>query len=485
MLEVSEYQKLDAVALAENIRSRKLSASEVLDCALEKAADLNPQLNAIITETYDAARAKAKKLDNGKSVPRSNLAGVPFLIKDVSPVQGLPQTCSSHLFSQEVAQRNANVTNRFYGADLIVIGKTNTPEFCLTITTESELHGPCRNPWHPDHSTGGSSGGSASAVAAGIVPAAHATDGGGSIRIPAACCGLVGLKPSRGLTVVEDESSGSWSGMSVGNVVSRSVRDNAAFLDLLTLEAAALYPLPPRPDSFLAQLNQQPGKLRIALQLNHPNGETVEQVCLDAVNYAAKLCTDLGAEISEQSPPIDYQATASAMSTVINVHVAQNVVAQANKRGQDLDSCQIESSTRAMAKRGSRTTATELIAALDTMKATERQMALFHQDYDVVLSPVLAKPPAEIGWLDMNSEDLRSYIKRFGSYSGFASLYNGTGQPSISLPLFQSRPSEDKPAGLPIGVMFSAAWGQDLLLLQLAQQLEQAAPWAQRIPMLY
>jgi len=483
MLEVEEYQELDAVALADNIRSKQLSASEVLECAVQKAQQLNPKLNAIITETYTEAKAQAKRIDSSKSVHRSKLAGVPFLIKDVSPMQGLPQTCSSHLFGNEVALQNANIVNRFVDADLVVLGKTNTPEFCLTITTESDLQGPCRNPWHLDYSTGGSSGGSAAAVAAGIVPAAHATDGGGSIRIPAACCGLVGLKPSRGLTVVDNEPSANWSGMSVGNVVSRSVRDNAAFLDLLKLQMPTLYPLPPQPDSYLAQLNVAPEKLRIALQLDHPFDEPVAADCISAVRHAANLCAELGAEVVEQSPPIDYQKTAAAMSTIINVHVAQMLSGQMLKLGQDLNNCQVESSTRAMAKRGNRTTAAEFLAVLDTLQSTAQQMAGFHREFDIVLSPVLAKPPAPLGWLDMNSDDLRSYAKRFASYSGFSALYNGTGQPSISLPLYQSQASEELPVGLPIGVMFSAAWGQDLLLLQLARQLEQAAPWQQRRPM--
>jgi amidase len=477
MLKISEYELLDAVALAETIRTGRATATEVLNCAIEKAQQLNPILNAIVIETFDKARQHALAIDQNSSLTDAGeLVGVPFLVKDISPMKGLAQTNASHLFAGEIADHDAKIVDRFYNTGLLVIGKTNTPELCLTVTTESDINGPCLNPWNLKHSAGGSSGGSAAAVAAGIVPAAHATDGGGSIRVPAACCGLVGLKPSRGLTVVEDDRRSSWSGMSVNHVVSRTVRDSAAFLDGLKLSEANLYALPSQPKSYLGGINLDPGKLKIAIQKNHPSGRRLDSECLAGVNKAAELCRKLGAEVTEAAPPVDYGLLTSAMALIINVHTAQSVVQQLKKLGLDWQDCRLEASTKIMAMHGAQTSASDYLSAMNTLKNAEQQMAAFHQQFDVVISPVLAKEPAKIAWLDMNSNEMKEYVDRFRSYSGFASIYNGTGQPSLSLPLHRSKNN------LPIGIMFSAAWGSDLLLLQLARQLEQLDPWPKLAP---
>jgi amidase len=404
------------------------------------------------------------------------LVGVPFLVKDISPMKGLAQTNASHLFADEIADHNAKIVDRFHNMGLLVIGKTNTPELCLTVTTESDINGPCLNPWNLEHSAGGSSGGSAAAVAAGIIPAAHATDGGGSIRIPAACCGLVGLKPSRGLTIIEDDRSVSWSGMSVSHVVSRTVRDSAAFLDGLKLSEPNLYALPSQPKSYLAGIDLDPGNLKIAVQQNHPSGRALDSECIAGVNKAVELCRKLGATVKEATPPVNYKRLTSAMAVIINVHVAQSVAQQLKKLSLDWQDCRLEASTKIMAMNGAQASASEYLNAMNILKKAERQMAAFHQQFDVVISPVLAKEPAKIGWLDMNSNEIKEYIDRFHSYSGFASIYNGTGQPSLSLPLHRTK------INLPIGVMFSAAWGSDLLLLQLARQLEQLDPWPKLAP---
>jgi Asp-tRNA(Asn)/Glu-tRNA(Gln) amidotransferase A subunit family amidase len=477
MLNIAEYELLDAVSLAEGIRNRQFTAVEALNCAIEKAQLLNPTLNAIIIETFDRAMAQAQAVDQNPALAcPGNLVGVPFLIKDIASIKGLPQTNASQLFVGEVATRNANIVDRFLDSGLLLMGKTNTPEFCLTLTTESKLNGPCLNPWNLEHSVGGSSGGAAAAVAAGIVPAAHATDGGGSIRVPAACCGLVGLKPSRGLSVIEDDFGASWSGMSVGHVVSRTVRDSAAFLDVLKLNRPNLYALPTQPDSYLAALGTEPGKLSVAVQNCHPTGAELDPECLSGVSKAAELCHQLGAEVTEATPPIDYKNLASAMAVIISIHIAQKVVPQLEKLNLNWEDCRVEASTKNMAMHGADASASDYLSAMNTLKDIERQMAVFHQQFDVVLSPVLAKEPAKIGWLDMNSDDMGEYIDRFRSYSGFAPLYNGTGQPSISLPLHRTQNK------LPIGVMFSAAWGTDSLLLHLARQLEQLDPWPKLAP---
>lgn len=470
MLTTEEYTRLDAIAMATLRRSGEVSASELLECAFTQSDTLNPRLNAIVHEDRDNARKQAQQIDKGAGQQQATalngqLSGVPFLIKEVNAVAGWPHTRSTRLYQNHVAGNDSAIMKRYRQAGLIAFGSTNTPELCLTISTEFSLFGSSRNPHNPDHSSGGSSGGSAAAVAAGIVPVADGSDGGGSIRIPAACCGLVGLKPSRGLTVIEPDFGSAWSGMSVGHVLSRSVRDSAAFLDLLRLHKPGLFPLPDFSDAYFEAHRREPGKLRIAVQRNHPAGLPVHDDCLAALDVAVRQCERAGHQIEEMSPTVDYAQAGRAMSAVINVHVGQIISPGLEASGQTLEQAGLAESTRRMAANGMKTLAAQYLDALDTLKQTEHQMAAFHEHYDLVLSPVLALPPAELGWLDMNADDIREYARRYAAYSPFTALYNGTGQPSISLPLHRNA------AGLPIGVMFSAAWGQDHTLLQLANQL--------------
>lgn len=480
MLTAEEYSADDAVGLADLRASGEVSAHELLQCALAQTARLNPLLNSVVFEDSESAINAATALDTNQS--EGLLSGVPFLIKEVNAVAGWPHTRSTQLLKNQTASADSAVVRRYKQAGLIPFGSTNTPELCLTITTEFSLFGPCRNPHALQHSAGGSSGGSAAAVAAGIVPAADASDGGGSIRIPAANCGLIGLKPSRGLTVVEPDIGAAWSGMSVSHVVTRSVRDCAAFLDALKLDKPELFALPDFRESYFYTHTRAPGKLRIAVLQQHPAGLPVHKDCLSALNHVSKLCSDAGHQLDEVKLPVDYSKVSAAMATLINIHVAQIISAglqvvagqdHANGKQRDsaassgltLESAGLSESSRRMAARGMQTSAAQYLAALDTLKQAERQMATFHQQFDIILSPVLAQPPAPLGWLDMNSADIREYASRYAAYSPFTALFNGTGQPGISLPLYKSG------QGLPIGVMASAAWGQDHVLLQLANQL--------------
>jgi len=463
---------MDAIAMAEGIGKRQFTARELLDCALEQAQKLNPQLNAINTPCPEQAAALLDALPSGTA-----MGGLPFLIKDLSDLKDTPTHKGSALFADYRATASAAIVERFLQAGMIPIGKSNTPEFGLTITTEPVATGPTRNPWHLDYSTGGSSGGSAAAVAAGIVPVAHATDGGGSIRIPASCCGLVGLKPSRGLTVIEAGLAESWSGMSVGHVLSRSVRDCARFLEFITLDRALLYPLPTTPRDFTGQLGAGPGPLKIAVQTAHPFDEAVDAECLEAVNTAAALCESLGHSIMELDSGPDYRAAAKAMNSLIALHTFQAVNARVRALQLELDTAPMETSTRQMAQYGASLGIDDYTQAIETLHRVGRQMDALHARYDLVLSPVLAKTPAKLGWLDMNSQDAADYVSRYKSYGGFTALHNGTGQPALSVPLSQSG------TGLPIGVMFSAAWGGDLTLLQLAAQIERARPWPLLAPL--
>ena len=477
MLESEDYLGKDAVELSAGIRAGDYSVVEVTECAINRAEKVESSIHSIVTQNFERALETAKIIDNSAEyLQKSILAGFPFLIKDLSTVKGLPATFGSNLFKDNKANISSNIVQKYLNAGLNIFGLTNTPEFGLTLTTEPIANGVTRNPWNLEYSTGGSSGGAAAAVAAGISPVAHATDGGGSIRIPAACCGLFGLKPSRGLTAIENKLGDSWSGMSVGHVVSQSVRDSAAFLDIIKLEQANLFPLPPAPKSFLDKLGSEPRSLKIGLQLQHPLDQAIDNDCLDGVKQAGMLCESLGHKIEEINHPIDYGPITSAMSKLINTHIFQRVHARICQLDLKLNEADIETSTRIVAKLGSDVTAVEFLQARDLLYAAEVTMAQFHQSCDIIVSPVLTKTPAKLGWLNMNSNDMKEYTQRFRQYSGFTSIYNGTGQPSMSIPLHRSA------SGLPVGVMFTGPWGSDQLLLDLASQLEHSQPWQRYAP---
>lgn len=472
MLPANDYLALDAMAQAEGLRQADFSIEELVAAAIARAEAVNPQLNAIIWPRYEQALAEARQAQSDPNfLACSPLAGLPFLVKDLSAMAGEKHGYGSKLFDGHVAAANSPMVQRFKDCGLLILGKTNTPEFGLTLTTEPVSRGASRNPWNSNYSTGGSSGGAAAAVASGIVPAAHASDGGGSIRIPASCCGLIGLKPSRGLTISAQKLGDCWSGMSVAHVVARTVRDSAAYLDCLREGDESLFPRPAQPDSYLTRLDQAPDKLRIAVQSQHPFALEMAPDCRNAIELSASLCAELGHHVEEIDKPIDYKAITAAMNQLICLHTWQTVQARLAELGQSLDEADLESSTRLMAQLGSEVTALDYIEARDCLQATAQTMQTVHSRYDVILSPVLNQPTAELGWLDMNSSDMREYGQRYRHYSGYTALYNGTGQPSMSVPLFRDS------RGLPIGSQFSAAWGQDELLLRLARQLEQARPW--------
>lgn len=477
MMKYSDYTQLDGIAAAAGIRNKEFTSAELTACAIDRARQVNPTLNAIVHESFELGLKQAKLLDNEPELrTRSRVAGLPFLIKDLAEVKGLATTYGSALYANHVSPANSNIVAKYIQAGLPILGKTNTPEFGLTLTTEALANGPCRNPWNLDYSTGGSSGGAAAAVAAGIVPVAHASDGGGSIRIPASCCGLFGMKPSRGLTAIGDTLNESWGGMSVGHVLSRSVRDSAAFLDVIKLDQSHLYPLPASPDSFYDSIHEtgmDSRKLRIAVQFNHPTGEAVDHDCILAVRKAAELCESLGHHVEEAAHPIDHSLAGRAMSRLINTYIYQSVSKRAEELQLPLEDCPLESSTLTMAKRGQAVSASAYVDARNCLIVAEQQLQDFYQQYDVILQPVLSKVPAKLGWLDMDSEDLKEYGSRFTTYSGFTSLANGTGQPSMSVPMHMAE------SNLPVGALFTAAWGDDATLLQLATQLENAAPWPQ------
>ncbi|MCZ6890701.1 MAG: amidase [Gammaproteobacteria bacterium] len=465
-----DYEDYDALGLAALVRDGHVTALEVLEAAIERAERRNPAINAIVTTMFEAARETAN------DPPQGPLAGVPFLVKDLNYVKGVRCTMGSRFFADFVPDHDAEIVKRHRAAGLVIFGKTNTPEVGLAATTEGAMLGPCRNPWDTGRTPGGSSGGAASAVAANILPAAHATDGGGSIRIPASCCGLVGLKPTRGRTPLGPDVGEGWGGMSTGHVVTRTVRDSAAFLDATHGPAAGdPYHAPYSAGSFLESLDAAPGPLKIALNLTPLSGGTVAQQNVTAATNAAKLCEDLGHRVEEATPSVG-EDFGLATGAIVAANVANTISSRALILGREPTLDDIEHATMDSVENGKTAPAHRYPWAMSVIHRTGRALAEFHANYDILLTPTLLQPPVPIGWLNPNTEDLATYYARFIDFWGFTNLQNATGQPAISLPLHWT---ED---GLPVGVQFAAAQGEEMLLLRLAAQLETAAPWSTRRP---
>jgi Asp-tRNA(Asn)/Glu-tRNA(Gln) amidotransferase A subunit family amidase len=468
-----EYLECDATKLAELIRNRDVSAGEVVDAAIARAEKTNPKINAIVTPMYDAARDAARA---GMSGP---LAGVPFLVKDLNYVKGVRCSFGSRLWADFVPDHDAEIVSRQRKAGFVLMGKSNTPEVGLAATTESVFLGPCRNPWNLSRTAGGSSGGAAAAVAAGIVPVAHATDGGGSIRIPASCCGLVGLKPTRARTPMGPDTGEGWGGMSIGHVVSRSVRDQALVLDATHgFEKGSPYAAPAFAGSFVEGTSKEPRSLRIAIDLVPVSGGAVHAECQEAVQGAAKLLQSLGHKVETASPDFDRAAFVRATDTIVLANVANNIYSRAEKLGVELSADVVEHLTLRLAQIGRSITADLYARAVNHIHATGRLMEGFFGNYDLILSPTLLQPPVPLGYLDTNSEDGETYSDRFRSFWGFTSLYNATGEPAMTLPLHWSKD------GLPVGVQLAAPFGEELRLLQVSAQIERAVGGFNRRPML-
>ena len=469
----AEYVAYDGLGLAELIRTRQVSVAEVLEAAIARIELLNPTLNAVVTKVYDEARGEARALDR-----EAPFAGVPFLLKDLGGAQaGVPLSAGSRFFAHAPAPADAEIVNRHKRAGLMILGRTNTPEFGLSATTEPVLFGPTRNPWHLGRTTGGSSGGSAAAVAAGMVPLAHASDGGGSIRIPASCCGLFGMKTTRSRNTLAPYAGESLAGCSVEHVVSRSVRDSAAALDATAGPAPGdPYYAPPPRRPFLDEVGTPPGRLRIALTTRAFGGAPVHPDCVAAVETTAKLCQDLGHVIEEASPAFDVEGLDTNYNRIFAVGAAANIQLRARALGKEPDAAGFERVTWAMVELGRQIAAPDYVMMVNRLHGISREIALFFETYDVLLTPTLAEPPVELGVLDMMTKDLGAYVERLWRFTPFTYPFNVTGQPAMSVPLCWNA------AGLPIGVHFVGRYGDEATLFRLAGQLEQAQPWADRRP---
>ncbi len=468
-----ELLYLDATAQAALVRAKEITAHELVSAAIAQVEQLNPQLNAVITPMFELALANAQQ-----PLSEGPFAGVPFLLKDLQAAyEGVPMSAGSRWLKDFKPNGDSELVKRYQRAGLIVIGKTNTPEFGLLPTTEPELYGATHNPWDVTRTPGGSSGGSAAAVAARMTAMAHANDGGGSIRIPASCCGLFGLKPTRGRNPLGPHFGDIFSGLVAEHAVTISVRDSAALLDATAgYDAGDPYiaPVPARP--FAEEVGADPGKLRIAFSTTPPNGVAVHPDCIAAVNDAAKLCEQLGHHVTEAAPQLHGEMLGKAFFTVWTAGCAWTIDSYAFAVGGKPTDDQIEPLTRVMIELGRKRSAPEYLLAVQTLQIFARRIAQFMNDYDLLLTPVLAEPPVPLGTFDAKPEDAMAGMKRSGSFSPFTAIQNMTGQPAMSVPLYWND------AGLPIGVQFAARYGDEATLFRLAAQLEAARPWAHRRP---
>jgi amidase len=467
-----ELRDLDAVAQAELVRRREVTPLELVDAAIERIERVNPKLNAVVTPMFELARETARG-----TLPDGPLRGVPFLLKDLmGTFAGVRETSGSRLLADNVPDHDSELVARFKRAGLVVVGKTNTPEFGIPPTTEPHLFGPARNPWNPGHSTGGSSGGSAAAVASGMVPAAHANDGGGSIRIPAACCGLFGLKPTRGRNPLGPDFGDVGGGLVAEHVVTRTVRDSAVLLDATAgPDVGDPYWAPLQVRPYREEVGADPGRLRIGYTVTSPMG-AVHPDCVRAVEDAAALCQRLGHDVEERTPDIDVAHVQESFFKVFSSGAAMHVEAALQALGREPRDGELEPLTRAVFEIGRGITAPQYLIAVREVQAFSRRIAHALIDFDVWITPTLCEPPLALGVLDAPPDNPFAALLRAATYVPFTPLCNMSGQPAMSMPLHWN---DD---GLPIGTHFIGRFGDEATLFRLAAQLEAARPWATRRP---
>lgn len=475
-MRLDEYARCDGLELARLVRGGEVSARELATTARAAITAVNPQLNAVIGAIEPTDQDFAAIPADGP------FAGVPFLIKDlVLHARGVRCDMGSRLVDGAfIAPADSDLMQRFRRAGFVTLGRTNTPEMGFNASTEPVLYGPTRNPWNPAHSSGGSSGGSAAAVAAGVVPIAHANDGGGSIRIPAACCGLVGLKPTRGRIPVGPDFGEPLHGLGVELVVSRTVRDTAAALDAVEgpgIGDRYVIPRPRRP--YLAEIARKPKRLRIAFSAavdSHSNA--ADPACVLTVEAVAERCRELGHRVVEGAPAYDADAFHRGNLIFWASFCTAAIAGTAQMLGRTPAPDNLEASLWANYQYGLTLKALDLELADALMNQTSRAVAPFFERYDVLLTPTTGMPPLPLGVLNADDPrlDAQGWYDLVFRYMPYTALYNMTGQPAISLPLGRS------PDGLPIGVQAVARYGDEATLLALAAQLEEAMPWRGRIP---
>ena len=467
----SEYGSYDGVGLAALVRNKQVSAKELLDEAIARTAKIDPHINAVVVKHYDYAE---RQIERG--LPDGRFTGVPFLLKDLDLLQGTRTTSGASVYHDNVADHTGTLAQRFLDAGVTIFGKSSSPEFGLMPTTESRLFGPTRNPWNLAHSCGGSSGGAAAAVAARILPLAHASDGGGSIRIPASASGVFGLKPTRARNPLGPDRGEGWGGFSCGHVISISVRDSAAMLDAVHgPEQSSPYRAPPPERPFLQEVGRDPGRLRIAFTDKSPYGDAIDPEIANAVRDVASLLAGFGHHVEERAPMLEADP-AVVMSTIVSANTALNVRVAEQRFGRAMTDNDFEILTLASAHNAQKASATDYVAAqLDAFRIS-RGLAMFLATCDVLLCPTLCLPPLPIGELNTMSPDLSHIAPILRRYMPATAMFNMSGQPAMSVPLAWNA------AGLPLGMMFAARFGDEATLFRLAAQLEQERPWKDKLP---
>ncbi len=474
-MNLEEYASYDGTGLAALVSSGEITASELAELAFAAINKLNPSINAVVAQYPERANPeRAAELTNGP------FNGVPFLVKDLV-IHEAAKGCSqgSRLVDGYMYEHSSDLMQRFIDAGFNTLGRTASPELGMNTTTENVLHGPTLNPWDPSRMAGGSSGGSAACVASGILPIAHGNDGGGSIRIPASCCGVFGLKPTRLRTPVGPDVREGLSGFGVEHVISRTVRDSAAVLDLV--QGPGLgdpYIIPPPEQPYLNELEKSPGQLRIAFTAKSPSGVAADTEVVVSLGETVVMLQDLGHIVEEASPMWDHETVVMATVRASAIATAEAVNHYCKVTGRTPSPDTLESVTLAFYEYGMRMKATEYFEMLAKINNMCRDIAPFFEQFDLLLTPTLLKLPQPIGTYNQNEPGLDPYqwIDKIRGFSGFPSVFNVTGQPAMSVPLHHSKD------GLPIGMQFAAKFADEATLFRIAKQLEDAHPWVDRRP---
>jgi amidase len=483
----------DALGLAELVGKGAVHPRELLKAAVARIEAANPRLNAVVTKLYDMAHSQADTPVSGR------FAGTPFLLEDLgASLASAPTSHGNRRLKTLLRTHDDELVRRDRNAGLIIIGKTNTPEFGLAPVTEPEAFGPTRNPYDLTRTPGGSSGGSGAAVAARLTPMAHASDGGGSIRVPASCCGLVGLKPTRGRTPSGPENGEAWRGFSIAHALTRSVRDSAALLDATQgSDIGAPYAIAPPARPYLDEVSTPPGRLRIAVTTKPFLARSVDAECVRGAESTASLLLELGHKVEEAEPPIDREPWLMAYLTIIAAETGADVEETGRLLGAKVGARDVERMTAVILLLGRSSSAADYALAARHLQKWARGVGAFFERYDVLLTPTLASPPIPIGALQPTAAEkaalsaivglgagrlmrasglVRTLAEKSFEFFPYTALFNVTGQPAVSLPLHWSE------AGLPVGMQFATRWGDEATLFRLAAQLEKARPWIGRAP---
>ena len=495
-MEYSEYRNFDGIGLANLVKNKEVSPLELMEVAIKRANEVNPKINAINFPMFEEGKRLAET-----DLPDGVFKGVPFLLKDLlGAYKGFPMANGSSAYKDDISDYDAEIVRRYKKSGLVTFGKTNTPEFGILGVTEPKAFGASRNPWNTAYTTGGSSGGSAAAVAAGIVPMASAGDGLGSIRIPASCLGLFGLKPTRGRNPCGPKAGEYWDGAVSQHVVSRSVRDSAAMLDQTHgPEVGSPYHVTDPEGTFLSQVEKEPRPLRIGVSLSHPLDFEVDHECKEAVWKTIKTLQDLGHHVEENPPPFDGEEMAKVCLTMLMGQVAADIEEVEKRFGKKEGRKKLETVTQTLGLLGRSLSAAEYVTQKRKWHQYSYIMAKYHEKYDLLLTPTMAKTPFKVGALDQrphevllmklaNKLNLGKILLKVGLVEQIAienlrvvpfnQIANLTGQPAMSIPLHWT------PRDLPVGVQFMAPFGQEALLIRLAGQLERAMPWSHKVPSL-